>query len=158
MKAAGRKPPREGRVGSLLRRARLDGSLLSANGVNPVVEDFEGAFAKTAGAEWALALSSGTAAVHTALLACDLGPGDEVIVSPYGWGQTVAAVLYAGATPVFADIDPETLALDPACAAHVISPRTRAILVTHMCGLPANMKALETVARDNGLRLIADGA
>lgn len=149
---------RKGRAEHLLRKAQSNVSLLSGNGVNPFVEDFEGAFARANTAEWALALSSGTAALHTALLACDIGPGDEVIVSPYGWGQTVAAVLYAGATPVFADIDPDTLALDPVSVGQATTTRTKAILVTHMCGLPADMKALEALAKESGTRLIADAA
>lgn len=119
---------------------------------------FEEAFANLVGAPQALGLSSGTAALHTALLACDIGPGDEVIVSAYGWGQTVAAVLATGATPVFADIDPDTGNLDPAAAAAAVGPDTRAVLVTHLFGRSADMAALRNLCERHALALLADGA
>ncbi len=122
------------------------------------VERFEAGFARLAGTRFALGLASGTAALHTALLAADIGPGDEVLVSPYGWGQTVAAVLLTGATPVFADIEPTTGNLDPGAAAAAVGARTRAVLVTHLFGIPADLGRLGALCRDRGLRLIADGA
>lgn len=133
------------------------GSLSSLEG-GGVLERFEKAFASLAGAPYALAVSSGTAALHTALLACDIGSGDEVIVSPYGWGQTVGAVMMTGATPVFADIDPFSGNLDPAMLRSRLSSNTRAILVTHVHGLPADMRGLMEITREHGIKLIADAA
>ena len=133
-------------------------SHLSALEGGGIVEKFEMAFAEISGAEYALAVSSGTAALHSALLACDVGPGDEVIVSPYGWGQTVGSVLATGATPVFADIEPETGNLDPEQVQSVLSERTRVVLVTHVHGLPADMKSLTDVCRKAGIKLVADAA
>ena len=135
-----------------------DGMELSCIEGGGVLERFETAFAEAAGAPFALALSSGTAALHTALLACDLGPGDEVIVSPYGWGQAVAAVLLVGAVPVFADIDPVTGNLEPAAVAAVVSSATAAVLVTHVFGAPADMRALRELCTRQGLWLLADAA
>ena len=123
-----------------------------------VIARFEAAFAKTVGSRFALSVSSGTAALHTALSACDIGPGDEVIVSPYGWGQTVVAVLLVGATPVFADIDPVTSNLDPDNVDRRISSNTRAVLVTHVFGCPADMAKLSELCESRGIRLIADAA
>ena len=89
-----------------IENGRIDPSYLSSiSGLGPV-KDFEDAFANVTGAKYALALSSCTAALHTALMAFGVGPGDEVIVSPYTWGQSVSPVLFTGATAVFADIDP----------------------------------------------------
>ena len=90
-----------------------DPSLLSdLEGCGPVA-NLEAAFARIAGTKFALSLSSGTAAIHAALIASGVGPGDEVIVTPYSWPQSVAPVLFTGATPVFADIDNKNLNLDP---------------------------------------------
>ncbi len=122
------------------------------------IEGFEQGFAALAGAPFALAVASGTAALHIALLAADIGPGDEVIVSPYGWGQTVAAVLATGATPVFADIDADTGNLDPAAARAVVSARTRSVLATHLFGLPADLDGLRALCDRHGLLLVADAA
>lgn len=123
-----------------------------------VVREFEDALAKAAGAQYALAVSSGTSALITALAACGIGPGDEVVVATYGWGGTVAAVLAIGATPVLADVDPVTFNLASASAADCLSTRTRAILATHLFGHPADIAALSALAEANGLRLIFDAA
>lgn len=133
-------------------------SALSALEGGGVVAAFETAFAELAGTRFALSVSSGAAALHTALLACDVGSGDEVIVSPYGWGQTVGAVLAVGATPVFADIDPNTGNLDPGMARQQITESTKAILVTHTHGLPAEMQELGEISRAAGIWLLADAA
>ena len=132
-------------------------SLSCLDGLGPV-QRFESALRDIIGAEHVLAVASGAAALHTALLACDIGPGDEVIVSPYGWGQTVAVVMHVGATPVFADIDPISGNLDPKAVEEVMSNRTRAVLVTHMFGLPADMTALERICARHGVRLVSDAA
>ncbi len=110
------------------------------------------------GGKYALALSSCTAALHTALMALGIGPGDEVIVSPYTWGQSVAPVLFTGATAVFADIDPNTLTLDPASVEDRISSRTRAIIPVHIFGNPADMDSLSLIAQRHGIAIISDAA
>jgi len=142
----------------VLAAARGDRRALSALAGGHAVGALERAFAADQGVPFALAVSSGTAALHAALLAADLGPGDQVIVAAYGWGQTVAAVLATGATPVFADVLPDSGNLDPRSTATLIGPRTRAILVTHLFGCPAPMPELEQLAADHGLTLIADAA
>jgi perosamine synthetase len=143
---------------AVLSAAASDRRALSALAGGGAVGALEHAFATDQQVPFALAVSSGTAALHTALLAADLGPGDEVIVAAYGWGQTVAAVLASGATPVFADVLPDSGNLDPASAATLIGPRTRAILTTHLFGSPAPMTELATLATRHGLVLIADAA
>lgn len=142
----------------VLRDARANRDRLAGLEGGGAIEAFEKAFAARVGARYALAVSSGSLALIASLLAHDIGPEDEVIVSPYGWGQTVAAVLLVGATPVFADIDGASGNLDPARVAEWIGPRTRAVLVTHVFGCPARMPAFENVCREHGLALIADAA
>lgn len=139
------------------RAARERGALWDLIGLEAVAQ-FEQAAAIDQASAYALAVSSGTAALQTALLAADVGLGDEVILSPYGWGQTVAAVLSTGATPVFADVLAETGHLDPASVAERISPATKVILPTHLFGWPAPMQAINTLAHDQGLLVIADAA
>lgn len=141
-----------------LERAAADRDVLAALEGGGTVAALERAFAERAGAPYAVAVSSGTAALHAALLACDIGPGDEVITSPYGWGQTVAAVLAVGATPVFADIEADTGNLDPESVAAWCGPGTRAVLATHLFGCPAAMDRLAPVCHAHGLMLIADAA
>ena len=131
--------------------------LTSISGTGPV-EQFELAFAKVVGGRYALALSSCTAAIHTALMALGIGPGDEVVVTPYSWGQSVAPVLFAGATAVFADIDPVTLTINPESVEDRLSSRTRAIIPVHIFGNPANMNALCAIAKRHGLVVISDSA
>ncbi len=113
--------------------------LTSISGSGPV-EEFEQAFAKAAGCKYVVALSSCTAAIHTALMALGIGAGAEVVVSPYSWGQSVSPVLFTGATAVFADIDPDTLTIDPKSVEKRLSNRTKAIIPVHLFGNPANMK------------------
>lgn len=103
------------------------------------------------------AVSSGTAALHTALAACGIGAGDEVIVPPFTFVATVESVVLAGAVPVFAEID-ETLCLDPDDVAARITPRTRAVLVVHMCGAMARIDVLQRLCERRGLVLIEDTA
>jgi len=122
------------------------------------VERFEEDFAAYCGTRHAVAVSTGTAALHLALLAAGIGPGDEVITTPTTFVATVAAVLYCGATPVMVDVDPKTLAMDPAKCARAITPRTRAILPVHFHGRLADMAALAEIARTHGLTLIEDAA
>jgi perosamine synthetase len=106
----------------------------------------------------AIASSSGTAAIHQALAACGVAAGDEVIVNPItDWGS-VAGIIAQSAVPVFADIEPGSASLDPAAVAAAITPRTRAILVVHLAGLPARIAELAALARSRGVALIEDCA
>ncbi|WP_217145841.1 DegT/DnrJ/EryC1/StrS aminotransferase family protein [Streptomyces sp. AC627_RSS907] len=125
----------------------------------PVTEDFEGKYAAALGAESAVAVSSGTAALHLAVLALDLGPGDEVVLPSLNFVSAAATVALSGATPVFADIKgPDDLCLDPEDAARRITPRTRAIVAMHYGGHAADLTALSRLARAHGLALIEDCA
>ncbi len=112
----------------------------------PKVEEFEAAFAAQTGASEAVAVSSGTAALHLAIAALDLGPGDEVIVPSLTFAASANCVVYCGATPVFADVDPATLLLDVADAERRITPRTRAIVAVDYAGQPCDYDALRTLA------------
>jgi dTDP-4-amino-4,6-dideoxygalactose transaminase len=141
-----------------IRRATAEPLLAGAvSGTGPVAT-LEEAFRACLGVRHALAVSSGTAALHLALLACGIGRGDEVVLSPYDWGAGVAAVQAVGARPVFADIDPKTYTLDPAAVRAVVSPRTKALLVTHIFGHPAPLAELLEVARRHRLALVEDCA
>ena len=126
--------------------------------LGPEVEAFEAEFAALCGTRFAVAVSSGTSALHLALLASKIGPGDEVITTPMTFVATVAAILYAGATPVLADIDPRTRNLDPAQAARAVTGRTRAIVPVHLHGAPAAMDELTMLADAHGLVVIEDAA
>lgn len=128
-------------------------------GIDPQgeVEAFESEFASFLGVDHAIAVTSGTAALHTALSALGVGPGQEVIVPAYLWVSVVAAVVNLGAIPVLADID-ETFCLDPAAVQKSITPRTTGMIVVHMSGAPANIPELVKVARERGLFLLEDCA
>jgi dTDP-4-amino-4,6-dideoxygalactose transaminase len=121
------------------------------------VDAFESEFAAFEGASHCLALTSGTGALHTALAALGVGPGQEVIVPAYLWVSVAAAVINLGAIPVLADID-DTFCLDPVDVAARITPRTTGIVVVHMSGAPADVKAIAKVARRHGLFLLEDCA
>ena len=122
------------------------------------VERFEKRFAELMGARHAVACSSGTAALHTAMIYLDPDPGDEVIVSPITDMGSVIPILYQQAIPVFADIDPFNQNLNPAAIEAHISDRTRAIMVTHIFGSPADMDAINAIARKHDLFVIEDCA
>jgi perosamine synthetase len=124
--------------------------------LGPKLVEFERKFAERAGAPYASAVSSGTTGLHLALRAVGVQPGDEVITSPFSFVASANAILYCGATPVFAEIDPVTLNLDPAAAEAAITPRTKAILPVHIFGYPADMPAFEAIARRHGLALVED--
>ncbi|HNS01432.1 MAG TPA: DegT/DnrJ/EryC1/StrS family aminotransferase [Anaerolineae bacterium] len=126
--------------------------------MGPEVRAFEEAFAAYCQARHAVGLSSGTAAIELTLRALGVGPGDEVITTPFTFIATAEAISAAGATPVFADIDPATYNLDPAAVETVITPRTRALLPVHLYGQPAAMDALAAIAQRHGLFLIEDAA
>jgi len=122
----------------------------------PRVEDFEKAFARFVGAEHAVAVSSGTAALHAAVYALGIGPGDEVIVSPMTFAATANCVVFQGGTPVFADVDPETLLIDPERVKDLVTTRTRAIIAVDYAGQPCDYEALEGIVRQYGLHLVDD--
>ncbi|HUG60233.1 MAG TPA: DegT/DnrJ/EryC1/StrS family aminotransferase, partial [Methylomirabilota bacterium] len=135
--------------------ATLESGWLSTG---PRVAAFEQAFAAYVGARHAIALNSGTAALHLALLASDIGTGDEVVTTPLTFCATANAIVHTGARPIFADIDPRTWNLDATAAAAAITPRTRAILPVHYAGRPADMLALRAVAARSGLKVVEDAA
>ena len=122
------------------------------------VAAFEREFAAFCGASECVALNSGTSALHLALLAAGIGPGDEVITVPFTFVASVAAILYVGARPVLVDIDPGSFTLDPAAIEAAISPRTKAILPVHLYGQPADMDPIRAIARSHGLVVIEDAA
>lgn len=122
------------------------------------VEAFEEEFAAYSGTRYAVAVNSGTSALHLALLSCGVGPGDEVITTPFTFIATAAAIRYTGARPVFVDIDPVTYSIDPALVEAAITPATKAILPVHLYGHPADMDPLADIARRHGLVLIEDAA
>ena len=122
----------------------------------PAVERFERAVADFTGARHAVAVSSGTAALHAAVHALGIGPGDEVIVPPMTFVATANAVIYQGGTPVFADVDPGTLLLDPVEVGRKITPRTRAVIAVDYAGQPCDYDRLRTITDRHGLALVAD--
>lgn len=122
------------------------------------IEEFETAFAEYCGVRHAATCNNGTSALHLALLAVGVGPGDEVIVPTLTYVATANAVRYCGAEPVFADSDPETMNLDPADVESRITPRTRAIVAVHLYGHPADMGPLRDVARRHAVRMVEDAA
>ncbi len=124
----------------------------------PKTKQFEQEFAAYLGAESALALSSCTAALHLALVVLGIGPGDEVITTPMTFCSSVNVIEHVGATPVLADVDPQTLTIDPTRVAEAITPRTKAIMPVHYAGHAADMRPLLALAREHGLAIIEDAA
>jgi dTDP-4-amino-4,6-dideoxygalactose transaminase len=122
------------------------------------IEEAEQAIADWQGVKFCLGVSSGHAALHSALIGLEVSSGDEVITTPYTWGASVSCILHNNAIPVFADVDPETGLLDPATIEANISSRTRAILPVHIYGQPANMTAIREIADKHGLVVIEDGS
>ena len=122
------------------------------------VEQFERAFADYCGVRHAFAVNSGTSALHLALLAAGVEPGDEVVTVPFTFAATVAAIHYCGARPVFADIEPRSFHMDPASLARAITPKTRAILPVQLFGQMADMDAVLAIARPLGIPVIEDAA
>ncbi|MEK7405233.1 MAG: DegT/DnrJ/EryC1/StrS family aminotransferase [Acidobacteriota bacterium] len=121
------------------------------------VAQFEEEFARFMGAKYALAVTSGTAALHCALTALDVGPGDEVILPAWTWYSCYNAVLLTGALPVFAEVD-ESFNIDPNDIDKKITPRTKAIMVVHLYGCPADMDGILAVARKHKVRILEDAA
>ena len=134
----------------------LESSWISSTG--RYVEEFERAFAEFCGVRHAIACCNGTVAVHLALLAAEAGPGDEVIVPTLTYVASANPVLYCGATPVLVDVDPVTGNIDPDAIEAAVTPRTKAIVVVHLYGHPADMDAIDALARRHGLRVVEDAA
>jgi perosamine synthetase len=124
----------------------------------PQVAAFEREFAATVGAPHACAVSNCTTALHLALLAVGVGPGDEVITASHSFIATANAIRYCGAIPVFVDIDPTTYNLDPRCVVEAVTERTRAILAIHQMGMPCDLHALMAVANRHDIALVEDAA
>ncbi|TBR59156.1 erythromycin biosynthesis sensory transduction protein eryC1 [Westiellopsis prolifica IICB1] len=122
------------------------------------VTAFEQEFADYCNADYGIALNTGTSALHLALLAAGVGPGDEVITTPFTFVATVAAIVYTGATPVFVDIDPVSYTIDVTKIEQAITPKTKAILPVHLYGQPADMNPIMEIARRHGLTVIEDAA
>ncbi|MCX9083779.1 MAG: DegT/DnrJ/EryC1/StrS aminotransferase family protein [Candidatus Methanoperedens sp.] len=120
------------------------------------VKDFEAAFSQYSGTEFAIAVNSGTAALHAALLAHGIGPGDEVITTPFSFVATANSVQFTGAKPVFADIKEDTFNIDPESIIEKITPKTKAIIPVHLYGQSADMKAIMDIAEDKNLVVIED--
>jgi len=141
------------RIGSLLER----GIITIADGTG-VVGEFEAAYRRRVGTKYALAMNSGTATLHSAFFAVGAGPGTEVIVPSYIWHATITPILHCAATPVFCDIDPNTLVADPEDIARRITPRTKAICVVHTWGNVVDMDPIMTMARKHGIAVIEDAS
>jgi perosamine synthetase len=139
-------------LGEAEERAVIEVLRSGALSLGPRLPEFERAFAERVGARHASAVSSGTAALHLALRAVGVGDGDEVVTTPFSFVASSNAILFERATPVFADIDPVTLNLDPDAAAAAITGRTRALLPVHIFGYPADVAALER----HGLPIVED--
>ena len=134
------------------------GVLTNKSGSGPNVMRFEAAFSKYVGTKYAVAVNSGTAALHAALLAVGVGRGDEVIVPSFTFVATAEVVALAGAKPVFIDIDPETYCMNPDEIEVAITSRTKAIIPVHLYGLAADMVRIKKVAEDHNLVVIEDAA
>jgi perosamine synthetase len=134
----------------------LDSNWISSTG--RYVDEFERAFAEFCGVRHAITCCNGTVAVHLALMAAGIGPGDEVIVPTLTYVASANPVVYCGATPVFVDAEPATWNLDPEAVAAAVTPRTKAIVVVHLYGHPADMDPILAVTRAHGIAVIEDAA
>ena len=126
--------------------------------LGPDVAQFEKDFAKFCGAEHCLGFNSGTSALHVAMRLLDVGPGDEVITTPFTFIATSWAISYCGAKPVYVDIDEATFNLDPKLVERAITPRTKAVLPVHLYGHPFDVDAILQVCRKHNLPLVEDAA
>jgi perosamine synthetase len=124
--------------------------------LGPTIDRFEEAFAQAVGAPYAAAMSSGTAGLHLLAHIAGVGPGDEVITTPYSFAASANCFIYEGAIPVFADVDPHTLNVDPAAVEAAITERTRAIVAVDIFGYPCELEPLAELADRHGLTLIDD--
>ena len=140
---------------NLVAKALEEGWISSAG---PYLESFEREFAKYLGVKHAISVSSGTAALHIALLAAGIGEGDEVIVPAFTMAASWMAILYCGAKPVFVDVEPDIYTLDPQLIKSAITPRTKAIMPVHIYGHPADMDPILAIAKEHHLLVIEDAA
>jgi UDP-4-amino-4,6-dideoxy-N-acetyl-beta-L-altrosamine transaminase len=124
----------------------------------PLVEEFEKSIAQYCGAKYAVAVSSGTAALHVACLAAGVSVGDEVVTSANTFAASANCVLYCGGKPVFADIEPDTALIDPADIRKKLTKKTKAIIPVHFAGQPAYMEEISKIAKGNDLKIIEDAA
>ena len=136
-------------------RDSLDSGWLTTG---PKARQFENRIKRLTGARHAVAVSSCTAGLHLVLKALGIGPGDEVIISPFTMAATVESIIYCGARPVFADIDPIALTIDPDKIKKQIGRKTKAIIAVDIAGQPCNYRRLNAICRKNRLHLIADAA
>lgn len=134
------------------------GQTFGLNRSYPPIREAEEAISAYHGGLHCLGTSSGHGALQMALAGLEIGPGDEVITTPYTWGASISCILHQGAVPVFGDVDPDTGLLDPASIEARITERTRAILVVHIYGQPADMPAIMNIARRHDLKVIEDGS
>jgi dTDP-4-amino-4,6-dideoxygalactose transaminase len=148
------KPLMDEREAAAARRVILSGWVTQG----PEVAAFEREFADFVGAAHAVAASSCTTALHLALLAAGVQPGDEVVTVSHSYIATANAVRYCGATPVFVDVEPDTFNIDPARIEGAVTPRTRAILCVHQMGMPCDLAAIVSIARRHALRVVEDAA
>ena len=142
------------RAVSLLKR----GATVGLGKHHSVIREAEEAVARWQHAQNCMVVSSGHASLHVALLGLGVGPGDEVITTPYSWGASVSCILHCGAIPVFTDVDRETGLMIPAQISPLVTPRTKAVLVVHIHGQPADMPAIMKVARRHGIAVVEDGS
>lgn len=145
-------------LGEEEQRAMLDVLDSGQLAQGPRVAEFERSFARYIGVRHAIAVANGTAALVVALQAHGIGPGDEVITTPFSFIATATSILACGARPVFADVDPYDLNLDSATVERALTPRTRAVVVVHLYGHPARVTELAELCRARGLVLIEDAA
>jgi dTDP-4-amino-4,6-dideoxygalactose transaminase len=142
------KPEIDAAIGRVLENAQFV--------LGPAVEGFERDFSSYCHVSHTVAVNTGTSALHVALLAAGVGVGDEVVTVPFTFVATVAAIEYAGAKPVFVDVDPDYYTMDPAAFERAITPRTKAVIPVHLFGQPADMDAINDIARRHGLTVIED--
>jgi perosamine synthetase len=131
----------------------LDSGMLAQG---PRTAKFEERFAQVCGVKHAIATANGTSALHLALLANEIGPGDEVITTPFTFIASANSILFTGAKPVFVDVDAETFNINPALIEQAITPRTKAILPVHLYGYVCDMDALQAIADKHGLKIVED--
>jgi dTDP-4-amino-4,6-dideoxygalactose transaminase len=135
-----------------------EGDVVGLSKAHPAIAEVETTIAEWQGVPHCLATSTGHASLHASLIGLEVTGGDEVITSPYTWGATVSCILDNGAVPTFADVVPDTGLLDPAAIEAAITPRTRAIMVPHLYGQPADMTAICEIAQRHSLVVIEDGS
>ncbi|MGO4126585.1 DegT/DnrJ/EryC1/StrS family aminotransferase [Inquilinus sp. YAF38] len=145
-------------IGAEVERAMIEVVRSGDYAANPAIIEFEDAFAAYCGAREAIAVNSGISALHLALLAAGIGPGDEVITVPAAFVATVAAILSAGAKPILVDIDPQTWTMDPAAIEPALTPATKAVIPVHLHGRIADMDRILPVARRHRLWVIEDAS